>query len=468
MPVSERRPAEIRGAFRISSAHPSAALLRAACAALCLLALGMPRGARADGESGPDTLRARFEVGGSTDLTNEQYYDFGDSFTDTTFVTLSRRLVSSPETRYAAVATAALEGTRSRRSVSYQLLNDLSAGDKVVRDALSLAWRVQPSDAWRLQLSPRAEYRRDRSFDRDLEELRASLGARLRHRVGEEGSFLEWGAGGDLLRTHGQGAAFFLDRNAAQVMVAFDRAPLFGDEWRIGYGLAGRTFPDSAERNHFEHSGEGRWAHAFGAGHSLVVEAEGERRVTVDFAPTSRDNFWAGRGSVESALHLSDEWSALLRFEAEAQRYDVQDSSLFFDYQVLRARAGPRFDRIGRWSLRAGPRGELLLSALNPVERYREIGGFAEFEYLGAGSYWSVSPEAGWRAYPDHAPAGFSTVDPGIHSAYAFYELDVIGDQALPGGLRLRAITTMRLESHTDNADDARSLYFSCDLRKLF
>ena len=72
-------------------------------------------------------------------------------------------------------------------------------------------------------------------------------------------------------------------------------------------------------------------------------------------------------------------------------------------------------------------------------------------------------PVAGWRDY-DEAPD--ATV--GIHSSYSFAEINVLADQALPGALRLRAYVNGRLESHVDHAQDARSLYFSLDLRKLF
>ena len=56
----------------------------------------------------------------------------------------------------------------------------------------------------------------------------------------------------------------------------------------------------------------------------------------------------------------------------------------------------------------------------------------------------------------------------GLHSSYAFYEIDLLADQALPGSLRLRAYVDARLESHVDHTQDARSLYFSLDLRRIF
>src|SRR5262245_28885185 len=48
---------------------------------------------------GPDTMRLRFELGASSDFTNEQFYE--DAFIDT--VALGRRLVGDPESQVAAV-----------------------------------------------------------------------------------------------------------------------------------------------------------------------------------------------------------------------------------------------------------------------------------------------------------------------------------------------------------------------------
>src|SRR5207249_2634568 len=108
----------------------------------------------------------RIEVGVSTDLTNEQFYE--ESYSDTTFH--PRRLVSTPESRAAGVLLASLNGTRGQGTAQYQVQNLLSVGDKVRHELLELGWRHDLTPEWRYALSPKLEYRRDRTFDRDLEE----------------------------------------------------------------------------------------------------------------------------------------------------------------------------------------------------------------------------------------------------------------------------------------------------------
>jgi hypothetical protein len=43
-----------------------------------------------------------------------------------------------------------------------------------------------------------------------------------------------------------------------------------------------------------------------------------------------------------------------------------------------------------------------------------------------------------------------------------------MGDQPLPGELRVRLFAYLRFERHTEAAEDARSLYFSLDVRRVF
>ena len=77
-------------------------------------------------------------------------------------------------------------------------------------------------------------------------------------------------------------------------------------------------------------------------------------------------------------------------------------------------------------------------------------------------------PAASRREYPGTSDGSGSVSLPGIHSSFAFYELAVFGDQPLPGSLRLRLSGMGRVEAHRGGTDDARSLYFSLDLRRLF
>jgi hypothetical protein len=451
--------AESRAGAGDASAGHRSERSRIACAAMVVgalvLAAGIVRGA---GASGPDTTAVRIETGAGTDITNEQYYE--DAFIDTTF--LGRHRVSTPETRYAGVLYAAVLGTRGERRASYQLQNELSIGDKVKRDALNIDWRDDFAPRWRVVLSPTLEWRHDRTFDRDQEEWRGSGSGRLRRSFADAATTAELGVAGDFVRTSGLGSEFLLDRNAGRASLALDHLGLLGDEWRLLYGFATRVFPDSSVRDHLEHQWEGRWRHESIAGHSLTLETNGLRRQTRRLVNNSRDNFWEEFATLEGDWCAAARWMLRLRLEGEALQYDLQDSTVFFDYQIARARLGLRYESEAHWSVSAGPRGEVLVSQLDPAEGYREMGGAVEFEVLGSQALWSVIPAAGWRAY-DRAPAARPSLS--LHSSFAFYELDAFVDQALPDRFRLRALTSLRYEFHTDPSQDAGSIYLSMQLR---
>lgn len=410
-----------------------------------------------------DSLRLRFELGATSDLSDEQFYeDVVDSVLTTN--RLGRRLVSAPEARTAAVAAGSLEGTRSRGATRYALRGEWSEGDLLRRGSLEFNWRDVFLPGWRLSFAPRAQYRRDRTFDRELEEWRAGANARLR-RGGQAGA-LELGVSGDVLRSAGRDEVLLPDRDAGAASLAFERHKLTGDDWRIAALLAKRTYPDSAERDHLEPGWEARWRRDFEGG-ALGLETEGRRRTTGGSATTSGDDFWDERGALEG------EWSTAAglwraRLEAEAIRYDREDSTLYFDYQIVRAELGPRFQPTSSWSLALGPRAEWFLSPRDPGERYRELSGQLELEWLHGGSWWELSPAAGWRAYEPGASGNSDGADPGLHSSYGFAELQVFGDQPVLDGWHVRALAHARAEFHTEAAEDARSLYFSLDVRKIF
>src|SRR5207249_4511229 len=118
--------------------------------------------------------------------------------------------VSSPERRVAAVSHVTLTGTRSDRTIRFDLLNDLALGDLLQREALFARWRDEPAPDWRFDLDPHFEYRHDQTFDRDRQEWRGALGARTRKTFGDGESGAEMGVRGDFVRTSGQGMAFLL------------------------------------------------------------------------------------------------------------------------------------------------------------------------------------------------------------------------------------------------------------------
>ena len=421
---------------------------------LALLA-GAPRGAAAEG---PDSLRLHVEVGASSDYTNELFYE--DTFDSTAFT--GRELVDSPETRYAGVLFTRLTGTRGRRATGFEISNELSLGDLLSRDLFLVSLRSAPSTRWTLFALPQVEYRRDRTFGRDLDEWRASAVARVRRALDDDATFFELGAHGDFLTASGAGSEYILDRTAGSALAALERAPLFGLQWRIDYGFTGRVFADSTDRNHYEHAVDGQVRIDLPGGRPLLIEAGGDRRTTMAPALTTRDNFWEERGALDGEVGIGGAWSLKGRVEGGAVQYDLPDSTIYFDYQELRAKLAPRWSR-GTTSIALGPRLDALFAALDPTESYQELAAMMEFESLGLGAWWNVIPIAGWRDYDEASPG---TV--GIHSSYSFLEINVLADQALPGALRLRAYVNGRYESHIDHAQDARSLYFSLDLRRLF
>jgi len=413
----------------------------------------------------PDTSRWRVEAGVGTDVTNEQFYE--DAFLADTTV-FGRRLVSTPEARYAGVFDVRLEGTRARRALRYQLHHALSLGDLLQRGLLDLECDYDFAPDWRLRFAPRAELRHDRTFGRDLTEAREGATARLRHGVRGGDTFAELSLGGDCLRTWGRGADFILDRNAGSVSLALDHFGLQPGEWRLVWSLAVRSFPDSSERSHLEHGWEGRWRHVTGGGHALALETAGARRATLAAAPTTRDRFWEGSAALELELWSLATWSWCTRVEQQLLRYDREDSLLYLGTRVLRGRTGPRLQGAAGWSLGLAARGERLESPRDPGEEYVETGGELAFEWLGRRGWWSLAPAAGWREYLGPLGGSGPASLPGIHSSFAFYELTVFGEQPLPGSLCLRLSGMGRAEAHSDGAEDARSLYFSLDLRRLF
>jgi hypothetical protein len=409
----------------------------------------------------PDTISLRWEVGATSDVTNELFYE--DSFVDTTF--LGRRTVSSPEARIAGVVLASLQGTRGAGSTQFVLQNELRLGAKLQRNVTGFRWNTDFSPQWRFQFNPGIEFKQDKTFGRDLTEARGEATAGIRRRFDDGATYADWRLAAEFLRTNGEDADFLPDRNEFRTGLAVDRLAVFGHEWRLDYRFAARQFPDSMVRDHFEQGVDGRWKYNLRRGHFIAFDASGTRRVTMREAPTSRDNFWEEWLRSELLLRLNEEWAWRTRGEVEGVQYDVQDTTLYFDYYVARAETGPRFDRAIPVAIGVGPTVEVLDSALNPAEAYLQYGAFLEAEFLGGSGWWSVLPTIGWREYRQETGAQ----DPlAVHTSYTFYELGLYGDQRVPGNLRLRTVATFRRELHDQDVDNATSLYFSVDVRRIF
>ncbi len=447
---------------------PLSARLGRVAVSVAALAWGVastPAVAAAAERVAPDTSRAHYEIGASVDVANEQFYE--DAFVDT--IALGRRLVSDPETRTAALARASIEGTRGDGATVYRADAAGTFGDRVRSADAGLDWRHTVSDAWQWKLSPRAGYRKDQTFGRDLEQSRASGAARLRRLWPDAGTQLDLTGAGEWFRASGEGADFLPDRNTARLGADVARAPLFGTEWRAGYALAWRDYPDSSVRNHLEHRVEGSARRELAGGHSVEATLDWTRRATLDPAPTSRDRYWDGELALSATLLGDAGWALGLEARFERLRYDAPDSVLFFDSDVDRVTLQPELS-FGAWTVRLGPRGEWLRSPASPDEEYREIAGVLDVEWAPGGGWWSLTPIAGWREYSDDTVAGADGTQPtpSARSSYAFYELNALADQPVPLGLRVRLLGTGRVERHTDSAEDAASLYISCEVRRLF
>lgn len=379
---------------------------------------------------------------------------------DTTF--LGRRLVDTPEPRYAGVFYALVQGTRGGRRAAYQVANELSLGDKIQRETLSLDWRDEPALDWRLTIHPAFEWRHDRSFGRGERHWSGSLGGRLRRDFDDRATAVELGVLGDMSRTRGEGSEFLPDRDALRGSLALDHLGLLGQDWRLAYSLATRVFPDSTTRDHYEHAWEGHWRQPLAGGHVLTVEATGHRRQTHRVVTTTRDNFWEETATIDGDWRTAERWAVTTRLEGEALQYDLEEPQVYFDYQTVRGQLGLRYESPAHWVLSAGPRIERLAAPLDPDEAYREVAAFAEFEVLGAHSLWDVTPAAGWRDYDRSQPDAIAA---GLHSSYVFGELDAFVDQPLMDRLRLRTLATLRYESHSDPSQNAGSIQLSVQMR---
>ena len=445
-------------------ALPPAVLLAALPLAVLLAALrAATSNAQTPGTFAPrDTLVTRLEVGASADYTNEVYYL--DALVDTTF--LQRQRFQTPEARFAGVLLNAVEGSRGQRRTSYSLTNELSYGDLLRRDALWGSWQTRFAPAWYLFVTPGFEYRWDRTLGRNLEEYRGTGSARIRRDGGLGGTSAEVGALGEWLHTTGSDTDFLIDRRVAGVQAALDHLGTGNGDWRIDYVLRARTFPDSAERDHLEHDTELHTRWGMPGASVLTFDAEAVRRVTRVPAPTSADNFWLGHATGDLVAFGAGRWSWPTHVEFEVQRYDVEDSLLYFDYRLLRGLTGPRFELRPTWSVGIGPRAEWLTADLNPGETYRELAGVLQFDALDARSFWTITTALGRRIYESTNLSEGDAVS--LHTDYTFGELDLFADQGLARHWRLRALANVRVESHDESIDNGTSLYFSLDLRRLF
>jgi hypothetical protein len=426
-------------------------------AALALLAAG---GA---GAQVADTSFVRWELGGTSDLTNERFYE--ETYDDTLFT--GRRLSSSPEYRSAGVGAVELSRAFVRGS-RLRFRQEATAGDHVLRSFTRLEWQGEPRDGMRAILAPELDVRRDRSFGADRRELRFRPDARLRFTSLDRSQTWSMLAGGDWYRTSGTSDVLSLDRNAGRAWLRYGYTPLDAAwETELGYGADVRAFPDSTVRDHVEQHAALMLRRMLPGSGSAAVEVQLDRRTTLYATPSTRDHFWSGRVDANAFVPFTEKFTAEVWLSADGYRYDRPDTSVYFDYRVWTVRPALHWSLAGSWGLRAGPRLEILDAPEVSAERYRQVAAVLEFERLHAGDWWSIAPSAGWREY-DRSAATLSLANPDLHSSYLFVEGDVFADVGLPGRVRLRLSGSGRIESHEDPSQDASSLYVALDVRRRF
>ena len=420
-------------------------------------------GASRAGAQAADSSYVRCEIGGSSDVTNERFYE--DTFDDTTFT--GRRLSSSPEYRTAGVASVDAAGA-FLRGARFRLNQSATAGDRVLRSYTRLELRGEPRDGLRLTLVPELDMRRDRSFGDDRSELRFKPDGRVRLTSLDRANVWDLLLGGDWFRTSGSSQLVTLDRNAGRAWLRWSRVPL-ESEWEseLAYGADVRAFPDSTNRDHVEQHGAMTVRRLLPGGGTAAIDAQLDRRTTLDETPSTRDHFWSGRADGIAFVPMHEKLTAELWLSLDGYRYDAADTSVYFDYTQVTARPAFRWALAHDWGLRAGPRFEWMFAPEVPAERYRQVSAVIEAERMHRGSWWSLAPAAGWRQY-DRSSSTLSLAEPDLHSSYLFIEGELLADLAIPGRARLRLSGTARYENHEDPSQDASSLYFSVDLRRGF
>jgi hypothetical protein len=406
----------------------------------------------------PTESRLLLELGQRTDVTNELYIDYQDAFIDSTAIGNDARWVGTPEARTAAMMSAVLTGPRER-SFRYRSATELELGNKVQRVTAVNGMTWGALSPWSLGVDPAFEYRHDRTFGLDREELRASLGTRVRRTSLDgltSGELTGWG---DVLRANGDGSQYLLDRNAIAVGLGFNREEFAGGSLHAGVRSNARAFPDSIHRDHFEHSGELEWRGWIATGGMVGLGITAVRRIPQHAVASSRDDFWYVEGLADTEVPLRGPFRLRLNGGAEIQRYQRPDSTVEFDYTLSRAAVALVWSSDPRWRIALGPRIERFAAVQSPEDGYWEAAGAADFEWIGGGAWWTVAPSAGWRAMDDPPADAF------VASSFAFVALELFADQPIAAGWVARAGASVRIEDHTDASQGSRSLHGSLELR---
>lgn len=412
----------------------------------------------------PDSIRLRWEVGAATDVTNELFMQ--DAYLDTTF--LGRRLTGSPEVRTGMVASA--NWVRSLRGGDWtvRVAPDVVVGDKLRKGTFATELRKHALDGWSWSLAPEVELLSDESFALERRQIRTSALARGRRAFGWSGDqAVEWRAGGELLDVLSASDAFLLSHRNAQAGVAYEWNSLTSVDFRLDERTHLRTFPDSVARNHLEQQLFASLSRDLAGNQNLSLQLGASWRSTLTSQESSRDRYRNWTGQLDWTLYAGPNYTFSLGADEEWMQFAEPDSLLDFDYAVHRFQGKVRRQWGGAFSAAVGGRGERLQAPWNSLERYWEVASLIELESLTSGAWYVFSPSLLWRRYEVETQGEGFDLQP-AHSDFMGLELFLMLEQAIPGGVRIRGTGVGRVEWHRDSADDARSLYFSLDVRRLF
>ncbi len=416
-----------------------------------------------------DSLRVVADVGVGADVTNQILYE--QSFDSTAF---TGRLTSSEgETRVLGLARAQLLGLAGR--TSYSVGTDFRAGPLLFRNLARAAIGRVVNRRLRVSLDAEHDYRRDSSFDQHREDSR--FGTLLAGRWSDAMS----GWGGRVFhrfetqQSVAGGIQFFPDFDYQALGVDVDRLIGYAGSASLSYGLAWRSFPDSAVRDYQEHALGLNALVRLSDSFSLDLWGDGSRRAA-DQAAAVGDRFWQGDLEARLTAEGSGTFEAGARARVRATGYDEPTTS-FFDSRFFRYAAFGRHRPSPAVTIEVRPEIEFartpafggLPDGVPPEEKltvageeYDQMSLRSEYERFAPGSWLALGLAAGNRNYL------VGTTSPGNLSArsdYWFVELTGFYDLRFASRVRLVLSADWLSEFHSLSSDDVHSLFVTAELR---
>jgi hypothetical protein len=383
--------------------------------------------------------------------------------------------VSDPESRVGGIAL--VRWVAARGPLSFSLSDEARAGDALLRNLAhaGVAWAA--SERARLTLDLEADGRRDTSFGIRRRDLRLGGLAAGRWSSADRLAGARLFVRGERVRgdDEGDGLVLFPDFDFVQAGLDADRLWGTSGTLSVSYALGARSFPDTSARDYVEHVAGVGGLVRLGDRLSFDLFGDGGRRAARRDSAVG-DRFWHGDLEGRLTFRAGERLELGVRSRVRGLRYDAPTPT-FFDsrfyrhaaFARLRAESGlevelrpeiefartPAFGRLPA-TASAGDRRAVA------GEEYDELALRAEIERFGAAGWWTVAPAVGRR---DYLEAASSAEDLSSRSDYWFAEVAAFADRRLRRGLVLRGTADVRLERHEIDADDAKSLSLSAELR---